>query len=133
MSIRTELRGSRGVTVLGVAFAACYLAIGLATHDAWVALAGPVIIIGYLAFLHAFRNRSESVSLLSGAVEDERQRQLLLAASAVTGNVLIAAVLIGFGVALATGASTVAHVLSWLGAIAGLTFAVAVLWLSRHR
>jgi hypothetical protein len=133
MSIRTELRGPRGVTALCVGFAAIYLSVGLATRDPWVAVAGPIVMLAYLGFLYTFRSRSESVSLLSGATEDERQRTLVMQASAITGNVLIAAVVTGFFVALATGATTAAHVLSGVGAIGGVTFAVAVFWLSRHR
>ena len=94
--LSTLCRGRAGVTALCVVFAAAYLAIGLVRHDAWLTIAAPVIMLGYAAFLLAFRSRSESVSLLGGTKGDERQRQVMLRAAAFMGNVLVLAVVAGF-------------------------------------
>jgi hypothetical protein len=133
MSIRTDLRGTRGVTVVALAFAAVYLVIGIVKHDRWLTVVGPLIMVGYLAVLYAFRSRSEPAALLAGAQEDERQRQVVTLACAAMGNVLVLATVLGFLVALIVGNATAINLLSGLGALGGATFAVAVFWYSRRR
>lgn len=132
MLTKLDLRSGMGVTVLCIVFAAVYLTIGLVRHDAWLTIAAPVIMLGYAAFLLAFRSRSESVSLLGGAKGDERQRQVMLRATSLMGNVLVLAVLAGFFWALAAGHDTVANALAILGAVGGVSFGAAVVWYSRH-
>src|SRR5579875_1750469 len=125
MLTKLDLRSGMGVTVLCIAFAGVYLTIGLVRHDAWLTIAAPVIMLGYAAFLLAFRSRSESVSLLGGTKGDERQRQVMLRATAFMGNVLVLAVLVGFFWALAAGNDTLSSVLALCGAIGGLSFGAA--------
>jgi hypothetical protein len=133
MSTRTELRsGKHAVAAVCIGFAIVYFVIGLVRHDGWLTVAGPLIMVGYLALLLAFRSRSESVALLAGAKGDERQRQVNLRAGAATGNVLVLAVVIGFCWSLAVGATAATAVLSGLGALAGVTYALAVFWFARH-
>lgn len=133
MSMRTELRGTRGVTAVALIFAVAYFAVGIVKHDVWLTVVAPLIMVAYLAVLYAFRSRSEPAALLAGEQRDERQRQVVTLACAATGNVLVAATVIGFFVALIVGNRTAVNLLSGLGALAGVTFAAAVFWFSRRR
>jgi hypothetical protein len=68
--------------------------------------------------------RSETVRGLRGDGRDERFAQIDMRATAVTGFVLISAVIVAFLVEVARGHSGSPY--TWLGALAGLTYVLAV-------
>jgi hypothetical protein len=69
---------------------------------------------------------SETIRGLRGDGRDERFAQIDLRATAVTGYVLILAVIIGWLVEIARGHS--GNPYQWLGALAGLTYVLAVVF-----
>jgi hypothetical protein len=135
MSIYRQLRACQSnrwiVPAECAVFAAVLLAIGLARGDVWLALAGPLIMLGYGAGLLLFGRRSEAVGLLGGDSSDERRAALQLRASAATAHVLIAVLVGGWIWAIATG-SRYAGTFSALCAVAGVTFIAATVWYSRR-
>ena len=129
---RTARWSGRTATIAGcVVFAVVYLVIGVVRSDTALAVFGPVIMLGYGAFLLLFGRRSETVGLLGGDTSDERRRLLQLRATALTGNVLVAALVIGALVSLAVGSSTF-HVFGPLCALAGLAWGASTVYVSRH-
>ena len=72
-------------------------------------------------------NGSETIRGLRGDGRDERFAQMDLRATAITGQVLILAVVISWLVEIAQGHS--GNPYQWLGAIAGLTYLIAVAYL----
>ena len=68
--------------------------------------------------------RSETVRGLRGDGRDERFRQIDVTATAIAGTAVIAAIIIGFLVEVARGHSGAPY--TWLGAVAGATYLVAV-------
>ena len=75
----------------------------------------------------ALANGSETIRGLRGDGRDERFAQMDLRATAITGQVLILAVIISWLVEIAQGHS--GNPYQWLGAIAGLTYLIAVAYL----
>ena len=71
--------------------------------------------------------RSETVRGLRGDGRDERLEMLDLRATALAGVALILAVIVAFMIEVARGHSGEPY--SWLGAIAGLTYLAAVVYL----
>lgn len=69
--------------------------------------------------------RSETIRGLRGDGRDERFRQIDIHATALAGLAVITAIIIAFVIALANGRSGEPY--TWLGAIAGLTYLVAVI------
>ena len=69
--------------------------------------------------------RSETVRGLRGDGRDERFRQIDLVATAIAGLVVISAIIVAFVVEVARGHSGSPY--SWLGAIAGLAYLLAVI------
>lgn len=69
--------------------------------------------------------RSETIRGLRGDGRDERFRQIDLTATALAGSSAVTAILIAFVVDLARGNDGMPY--AWLGAIAGLTYIVAVI------
>jgi hypothetical protein len=72
-----------------------------------------------------FGGRSETIRGLRGDGRDERFRQIDIHATALAGLAVIRAIIIAFMVELARGHSGSPY--AWLGAIAGLTYLVAVI------
>jgi hypothetical protein len=68
--------------------------------------------------------RSETIRGLRGDGRDERFRQIDIHATALAGLAVIIAILVAFVVELARGHSGSPY--AWLGAIAGLTYLVAI-------
>jgi hypothetical protein len=99
-----------------------YLATGIAGGDAFLAIAGPVLMVAFAALLLGVRRRSETVQGLLDR-RDERINALDLRATAVTGIVLVGAVLVGFTVSVARGGDGSPYV--WLGCLAGVTYVAA--------
>jgi hypothetical protein len=75
----------------------------------------------------AVAGRSETIRGLRGDGRDERFAQIDLHATAITGLVLITAVIVAFLVEVARGHSGAPF--TWLGALAGLTYILAVVYL----
>lgn len=88
--------------------------------------------LGELAIMVAFGaaillgGRSETIRGLRGDGRDERFAAMDLRATAFTGMVLIIAVLVAFTVQLAQDRPGTPY--SWLGAIGGVAYLVAVVW-----
>jgi hypothetical protein len=71
-----------------------------------------------------FGGRSETIRGLRGDGRDERFRQIDIQATAVTGLVLITAIIVAFVVEVARGHNGSPY--SWLGAIGGLAYVLAI-------
>ncbi len=74
-----------------------------------------------------FGGRSETIRGLRGDGRDERFRQIDIHASALAGLAVITAIIVAFIVEMARGESGAPY--SWLGAIGGLAYTVAVVML----
>ena len=91
----------------------------------------PGVGVGSLVGLTAFglffllAGRSETVRGLRGDGRDERFKQMDLAATALAGIVVIGAIIVAFVVELARGQDGAPY--SWLGAIGGVAYLVAVI------
>jgi hypothetical protein len=102
---------------------------GFVLLAAWLGgqLVSGLIGLGIMAAFGLFvavAGRSETVRGLRGDGRDERFAQIDLRATAVTGLVLITAVIVAFLVEVARGHSGAPY--TWLGALAGLTYIAAV-------
>ena len=71
-----------------------------------------------------FGGRSETIRGLRGDGRDERFRQIDLAATAIAGLAVITAIIVGFLVEAAQGQDGKPY--SWLGAVGGLAYLVAI-------
>jgi hypothetical protein len=74
--------------------------------------------------LFLFGGRSETIRGLRGDGQDERFRLMDLAATAIAGMVAITAIIAGFVVEVARGHDGTPY--SWLGAVAGLAYLIAI-------
>ncbi|RJL20835.1 hypothetical protein [Bailinhaonella thermotolerans] len=107
MGVPTMLRGDVG---LGIAFVA--------------------IMVGYAAILMLTRRRSETTSILSGELSDERHKLNELRARGATANVLALVTVGGFLVQVWRGEDATAF--AALGAVGGLTYIAALVYHSRR-
>ena len=87
---------------------------------------GLVIMAAFGLFV-AVAGRSKTIRGLRGDGRDERFAQIDLHATAITGLALITAVIVAFLVEVARGHSGAPY--TWLGALAGLTYILAVAYL----
>jgi hypothetical protein len=71
-----------------------------------------------------FGGRSETIRGLRGDGRDERFRQIDIHATAISGLVVITAIIVAFLIELAQGHSGEPY--TWLGAVAGLSYLAAV-------
>jgi hypothetical protein len=132
MSTTTRRSGGRAaVAVTCVLAAAAYLTIGLVHDNKGLAIGGTAVMLGYGAILLLFGRRSEPVALLAGEQSDERQRLVMLRASAATGQVLVV-VLVGGAMWSLAAQSDAAAVFCGLCAVGGATFAGSTAWYSRR-
>ena len=104
---------------LGLVFLAAQW-IGGSPGDGLVSLA--IMTVAGAVFL--FGGRSETIRGLRGDGRDERFRQIDLHATALAGLSVIVAVIVAFVIELARGHSGEPY--TWLGAIGGLTYLIAV-------
>jgi len=104
---------------LGLAFFAVQW-IGGNPREGLVSLA---IMTGFGALI-LFGGRSETIRGLRGDGRDERFRQIDIHATALAGIAVITAIIVAFAVELARGRDGSPY--SWLGAIGGLAYLVAV-------
>jgi hypothetical protein len=87
--------------------------------------------LGSLGIMAAFGalvllgGRSETIRGLRGDGRDERFRQIDIHATALAGLAVITAIIVGFVVELARGHD--GNPYGWLGAVAGLTYLIAVI------
>ena len=107
----------------------CLVFGGLVLLASWLGgqLADGLIGLGIMTAFGLFvaaAGRSETIRGLRGDGRDERFAQIDLRASAVTGLVLITAVLTAFLVEIARGHSGAPY--TWLGALAGVSYLLAV-------
>lgn len=127
MQIRKDRLTVPGFAVaIGMMFLAAQWA-GGHPGEGFVSLA---IMVAFGALIYVGARRSETIKALRGDGLDERFRQIDIRATAVTGLVLIFAVLIAFTVELARGND--GRPFSWLGAIGGITYAVAIATMARR-
>jgi hypothetical protein len=91
-----------------------------------VGLIGLVIMACFGLFI-ALAGRSETIRGLRGDGRDERFAQIDLRATAATGMVLIIAVIVAFLVEIARGHDGSPY--TWLGALAGVAYVLAVAFL----
>jgi hypothetical protein len=75
--------------------------------------------------LFLFGGRSDTIRGLRGDGRDERFRQIDIHATAIAGLAVITAIIVAFVVELARGHDGSPY--SWLGAIAGLSYLIAVI------
>jgi hypothetical protein len=78
-----------------------------------------------MARFGAFVGRSETIRGLRGDGRDERFRQIDIHATAIAGIAVITAVILGFLVEVAPGHDGSPY--SWLGAIGGTAYLIAVI------
>ena len=71
-----------------------------------------------------FGGRSETIKGLRGDGRDERFRQIDVAATAIAGLAVVSAILVAFAVEVARGHSGAPY--SWLGAVGGLAYLIAI-------
>jgi hypothetical protein len=89
-----------------------------------------LVSLGIMAFAGAvflFGDRSETIRGLRGDGRDERFQRIDIHATAFAGTVVILAVITGFVVELARGNN--GNPFTWLGAIGGLAYLVAVIFM----
>lgn len=111
---------------LGLAFLAAQWA-GGHPGDGFVSLG---IMVAFAALIAIGARRSETIKAMRGDGRDERFRQIDVRATALAGFALIVAVLIGFAVELARGND--GEPFTWLAALAGVTYMVAMVSLTRR-
>ena len=124
-------RNNRGVAVVGTAIGLLYLIVGVVRHQPLSGAIGLGIMLVYVGLMYGLWRRSEPAQLLSGQTGDERQAQVMLRASALTGQVLVCVIVAAMLVCLAADSDYTA-VFSALAAVAGVGFVAAVAWYSRH-
>jgi len=86
-----------------------------------------LVVMAVFGLFVAAAGRSETIRGLRGDGRDERFAQIDLRATAITGLVLISAVIVAFLVEIARGHDGAPY--TWLGALAGLTYVLAVAYL----
>jgi hypothetical protein len=104
-----------GVVLLAAQWSAGNLGSGLVSLGIMAAF-GALILVG--------GSRSETIRGLRGDGRDERFRQIDIHATALAGIVVITAIIVAFVIELARGQDGMPY--SWLGAIGGLAYLVAV-------
>jgi Ca2+/Na+ antiporter len=116
--------------LLGLAGVA-YLVISIARGRVWTGVIAAAFMLAYALVLWLARTRSETIELLGGEGGDERQRELVQRATAITGQVLICVAVAG---ALATFAtkSELGLAFSGMAGLGGVTFAGSLAWLGRR-
>ncbi len=89
-----------------------------------------MVSFGFLAFtgaVVAFGGRSETIRGIRGDIRDERFQRIDIHATAFAGFVVIVTVIVGFLVEIAHGRS--GNPYTWLGAIAGVSYIAAVIFM----
>ena len=116
--------GSRWALPAGcVLFGCAVLLAGWLGHQLVSGLIGLVVMAAFGLFI-ALAGRSETIRGLRGDGRDERFAQIDLRATAATGMVLIIAVIVAFLVEIARGHDGSPY--TWLGALAGVAYVIAV-------
>ena len=119
--------GSRWLMPAGcVLFGCALLLAGWLGHQLVTGLIGLVVMAGFGLFI-ALAGRSETIRGLRGDGRDERFALIDMRATAVTGQVLVVAVITAWLVEIARGHDGSPY--TWLGALAGVAYAVSVAYL----
>jgi hypothetical protein len=125
-----EVMNKWSVQLAGMlALAAAFIGVLWAADGIAAAVPAAALLLGLIALLHFGRRRSGTLEVMSG-VGDERTRTLYTQAVAFTGNVMIAVLLGWWLVTVALGDPN--ETLSALGAVAGVTFVLAIVVLARR-
>ena len=85
---------------------------------------GSLAIMTVFGALVLLGGRSETIRGLRGDGRDERFRQIDIAATAITGSVVVAVIIAAFIVEMARGQDGAPY--NWLGAIAGVAYLLAI-------
>lgn len=88
------------------------------------------IMVAMAALIALGAARSETIKAMRGDGRDERFAQIDMRATALAGFALIVAVLVAFAVEVARGHSGMPF--AWLGAIAGVSYIVAIVAMTRR-
>lgn len=120
--MRTE---SWAVPVVCALAGLAYLIGGLAGGKPGFAIFGLVLMWGIGVVLILLRGRSETVKGLMDH-GDERITAMDLRASAAAGAAIIIATLVAFVADIARGGDGMPY--AWLGAVAGVTYLIAIVW-----
>ena len=86
---------------------------------------GSLLILAAFGAVFLVGGRSETIRGLRGDGRDERFKQIDIHATAIAGLAVITAIIVGFVVEVARGHSGSPY--SWLGAVGGLAYLVAVI------
>jgi peptidoglycan biosynthesis protein MviN/MurJ (putative lipid II flippase) len=127
----------RGITHTPWFFPAFCVFLGALTGSAlWIGGDGrgaaySFALFAVIAAVFAFGGRSETVRMIRGDGRDERWAIIDLAATAITGLVIIAAIIVACLYEWSQGRDGSPY--SQLGAVGGLTYVVAILVLRRRR
>jgi hypothetical protein len=98
--------------------------------DVVMAIAAPVILIGYGVTATLLARRSETAALLSDQRADERRVLIQLKANALSFNVLCVVLVGGFIVQVVRGQGSGPFM--WLGALAGAVYIASTAYFSRR-
>ncbi|WP_436771884.1 hypothetical protein [Yinghuangia sp. YIM S09857] len=97
---------------------------------AFLAVAMPLIVIGYALAVTVLGRRSDIAAQLGGREDDERRRLINLKATAASGGVMVIATLVGCLVQLARG--DVGGPFTWLAAAGGVSYMAAAAYYTRR-
>ncbi|PRX98759.1 DUF2178 domain-containing protein [Allonocardiopsis opalescens] len=120
------------VPATGLFLGLCYLAVGLYRGEPAFGLTGLGVMVAYVVIIAALSRRSEVAQLLSTEGGDERQRLVLLKASAATLNILV---VLGVATAfwtLATGHNALFGYVATTALIFLLVFVGTLVYFSRR-
>ena len=118
------------VPAVGAAIGVGYLVAGILGGDVGFGIFGLLLMLGVSFGFVLLRARSETVQGLLDR-KDERINAIDLQATAFAGGVVIVAVIVAFMVELARGNDGSPY--AWLGAVGGISYVAALVWLRFRR
>lgn len=118
------------VVLFGVVLGGLLSGVFVVRGDVVMAIAAPVILIGYGLAVTLLARRSETAALLSDQRADERRVLIQLKANALSFNVLCVVVVGGFIVQVVRGQGSGPFM--WLGALAGAVYIASTAYFSRR-
>ena len=131
LAARGWARGRRwSVVVCAVVLGGLLSGVLAVRGDVVMAIAAPVILIGYGVTVTLLARRSETAALLSDQRADERRVLIQLRAGALSFTVLCVVLVGGFIVQVVRGQESGPFM--WLGAVAGAVFIASTAYFSRR-
>ncbi len=124
MQLTRMTRSKWFLPLFSVALGLAFFAAQWIGGDAGSGLVSLGIMAAFGALILLGGSRSETIRGLRGDGRDERFKQIDVHATALAGTAVITAILVAFGVEVARGNDGSPY--SWLGAIAGVAYLVAV-------